>query len=323
MPPCERADCRGRGDVRPVDVEDIRTLACERRDDALELVRALSRGRGGQHRDPFLRGQRLQAFETELRGLVGGIPQNGESRQPGDEFPRELNDLGVQVRRLVAEPGDGATGPRETLHQSRLDGTPQTQQDDGQRLRPLLELERRRGLCRHHQLHIRLEELTDELRVALFAAVRESKLDYQVPALDIAVLAQTVSECREKERGARRGREVSEVTDPMDLSRRLRLGGERRGEEHRTRACQERAPLHHWMSSSARSRSDCGIVRPSALAVLRLITSSKLVGCSTGRSAGLAPLRILSTMSARRPKTSRRSEPYDMRPPDSTKPRCS
>jgi hypothetical protein len=28
---------------------------------------------------------------------------------------------------------------------------------------------------------------------------------------------------------------------------------------------------------------------------LRLITSSNLVGCSTGRSAGLAPRKILST----------------------------
>jgi hypothetical protein len=33
-------------------------------------------------------------------------------------------------------------------------------------------------------------------------------------------------------------------------------------------------------------------VRSSALAVFTLITSSNLVGCSTGRSAGLAPLRM-------------------------------
>src|SRR5436190_10424072 len=33
------------------------------------------------------------------------------------------------------------------------------------------------------------------------------------------------------------------------------------------------------------------MVRPNALAVLRLSTSSNLVGCSTGRSAGLASLR--------------------------------
>ena len=54
------------------------------------------------------------------------------------------------------------------------------------------------------------------------------------------------------------------------------------------------------MTSSARAKSDCGTVRPSALAVLRLITSSNLVGCSTGSSAGLAPFRILSTNTAER-----------------------
>src|SRR5262249_26159304 len=37
------------------------------------------------------------------------------------------------------------------------------------------------------------------------------------------------------------------------------------------------------------------IVNPSACAVFRLITAWSLVGCSTGRSAGLAPLMILST----------------------------
>src|SRR4029453_13184011 len=51
----------------------------------------------------------------------------------------------------------------------------------------------------------------------------------------------------------------------------------------------------HWMISSARRRTDGGIVRPSALAVFRLMTSSNLVGCSTGKSAGFAPFKILST----------------------------
>ena len=51
----------------------------------------------------------------------------------------------------------------------------------------------------------------------------------------------------------------------------------------------------HWISSSARRSSDGAIVRPSAFAVLRLITSSNLLGCSMGRSPGLAPLRIRST----------------------------
>jgi len=49
------------------------------------------------------------------------------------------------------------------------------------------------------------------------------------------------------------------------------------------------------MTWSARSSTDGGIVSLSAFAVFALITSSNWVGCSTGRSAGLAPLRILST----------------------------
>src|SRR5262245_1760395 len=56
----------------------------------------------------------------------------------------------------------------------------------------------------------------------------------------------------------------------------------------------------HSITSSARASSVGGISRPSALALLRLITSSNFVGCSTGSSAGLAPLRILSTNVAAR-----------------------
>ena len=46
----------------------------------------------------------------------------------------------------------------------------------------------------------------------------------------------------------------------------------------------------HSITSSARASSEGGTVRPSAFAVLRLITSSNLVGCSTGKSAGLCAL---------------------------------
>jgi hypothetical protein len=49
------------------------------------------------------------------------------------------------------------------------------------------------------------------------------------------------------------------------------------------------------ITSSARARMDSGTVRPSVLAVLRLMISSNFVGCSTGISAGSAPFKILST----------------------------
>src|SRR5438128_8930466 len=43
------------------------------------------------------------------------------------------------------------------------------------------------------------------------------------------------------------------------------------------------------ITSSARASTVGGISRPSALAVLRLMTSSYLVGACTGRSAGFSP----------------------------------
>jgi hypothetical protein len=51
----------------------------------------------------------------------------------------------------------------------------------------------------------------------------------------------------------------------------------------------------HSITSSARASSVAGTSSPSALAVLRLMTNSYLVGACTGRSAGFSPLRMRST----------------------------
>src|SRR5512133_4019904 len=48
----------------------------------------------------------------------------------------------------------------------------------------------------------------------------------------------------------------------------------------------------HSITSSAMASSLSGTWRPSALAVLRLITNSNLVGSTTGSSVGLSPLRM-------------------------------
>src|SRR5262249_30866711 len=60
-----------------------------------------------------------------------------------------------------------------------------------------------------------------------------------------------------------------------------------------THAAQQHAC--YSITSSARASSIGGTSRPSAFAVLRLITSSYLVGACTGRSAGFSPLRMRST----------------------------
>jgi hypothetical protein len=60
-----------------------------------------------------------------------------------------------------------------------------------------------------------------------------------------------------------------------------------------------RTSLAHSITRSAWSNSDDGILTPRTLAVRWLMTSSNRVGLSTGKSAGFAPLTILSTKYAR------------------------
>src|SRR6516162_2837448 len=51
----------------------------------------------------------------------------------------------------------------------------------------------------------------------------------------------------------------------------------------------------HSITSSARARNGSGMVNPIARAVLILRTNSNFVACSTCKSAGCVPVKILST----------------------------
>src|SRR5262245_13035402 len=71
-----------------------------------------------------------------------------------------------------------------------------------------------------------------------------------------------------------------EHADPPHPGRLLRA----RRERPRDSAAEQRDEIAavHSMTSSAATSSVCGTVRPSAFAVVRLMTRSNLVGCSTG-----------------------------------------
>ena len=108
-------------------------------------------------------------------------------------------------------------------------------------------------------------------------------------ALDITEVAQARLQRRYPIRPGGGTTETKE-SDPRDPRRLLRTRPEwpgRRGAEKRD----ERA-ARHSITSSARPSNVIGTVRPSALAVLRLMISSTFVDCWTGRSAGFSPLRI-------------------------------
>src|SRR5262249_54031202 len=117
-----------------------------------------------------------------------------------------------------------------------------------------------------------------------------SHIDYEVLAVDEAEPPQLVEQREMMRRVAWTGVQAADAISPPGFLRARR-------ERPRSRAAEERdelAPSHSITSSATSSRSR-GISRLSDLAVLRLMTSSYLVGCSTGRSAGFAPCKILPT----------------------------
>ena len=107
-----------------------------------------------------------------------------------------------------------------------------------------------------------------------------------------AKLVQTLLEARQLGRIA--GRSTGPYPAHLRNLRRL-LRPRRKWPRSRSTAEQsdESAPSHS-ITSSARASTLAGISMPNAFAVLRLITSSYLVGACTGRSAGLSPLRMRS-----------------------------
>src|SRR5262245_40700159 len=113
-----------------------------------------------------------------------------------------------------------------------------------------------------------------------------------VLALHIAGLAQTLAKSGYVRSGLAR-RRAGKKADHRHrglLRRRRARPYEPRGTKQRD----ELAPLHS-ITSSASASSLSGTVSPSILAVEALMTSSNLLACSTGKSAGFAPLRMRPT----------------------------
>src|SRR5262245_56346681 len=116
-------------------------------------------------------------------------------------------------------------------------------------------------------------------------------LDRDILTIDVTGLPHAAIECSEL-LAPGSGRAAVEESD-----NRHRLLLRPRRERPCRRAAEERDELasFHSITSSARASTVGGRSMLSALAALRLMTSSRLTGSCTGRSAGLAPLRIRST----------------------------
>src|SRR5262249_35024509 len=122
---------------------------------------------------------------------------------------------------------------------------------------------------------------------ALVLIIAVAIVDHHVAAFDEALLGQTLSKNPdERLRQPARGKKGHHWTGGLLCARHKRP-------RHRcaTEQRDELAALHSITWSAATS-SLSGTVMPSILAVPALMTNSNLFGCTTGSSAGLAPLRM-------------------------------
>src|SRR5262249_15105006 len=114
---------------------------------------------------------------------------------------------------------------------------------------------------------------------------------YIAPDHPARLLQPLVKRC---EASQRFGIVCGEVHEHADAPYALALLRARRERPRSRRAAEQRDELTppHSITSSAATSSLSGTMRPSILAVGTLMTSSNFVDCTTGKSAGFAPLRM-------------------------------
>src|SRR5262249_12546985 len=160
----------------------------------------------------------------------------------------------------------------------------------GVRVRPLPNT-RRNVVARVDHGHLLADEIGGPRHQAVILGFRVLVVDRNVAALDKTYAAKALGKPSLHLRGSRT---PAAARIPHHRARGLLTGAGRR---QRRRAAEQRDEVAalHSITSSASASSLSGICRPSAWAVLRLTTSSNLVGCITGRSAGFSPLRTRPT----------------------------
>src|SRR5262249_20144343 len=198
------------------------------------------------------------------------------------QLTQEPKLLCSKVHRDEADTGDVAARPVEVGDEAIPDRVAPGHKDDRHRCHCGLGCERSRGIA-DDQGYLLAKKVRHQKRYPSLILGR-AELDRDVLALDEACFRQALAERTRIDRPA--GQE------PHHRHHRL-LRARRERPRRRSAAEQrdERAPPHS-ITSSARASTLAGISMPSALAVLRLITSSNLVGCWTGRSPGFSPLRM-------------------------------
>jgi hypothetical protein len=143
-------------------------------------------------------------------------------------------------------------------------------------------------LC-YDDVGLQADQLLRECSYPIVVSARPTKVHPHVTAIGPTEVGKRLSERRDATVFVER-HEHADAPHSLTLLRPRHNWPRRHAPEPRD----ERSAFH-WITSSAVASSVSGMVRPRALAVLRLMTSSYLTGACTGSSAVFSPLRMRST----------------------------
>src|SRR5262245_10382481 len=224
------------------------------------------------------------------------IEQECHPLHPRADLLEQFDPLGPHGGLVHRRPGHVAAGSGHAGDETGLNGISHLDEHDRDGVRLLLQRANPGGALDddrvRRQLHEVLRKSPKISRTGSGAMVNPN-----IAPVHPSQLPERVLECL----NARHCHRVAlgkpgQKADPPDAFRLLRA----RRERPRRRAAVQRDELapSHSITSSARASTVAGKSRPSAFAVLRLITSSYLVAACTGKSAGFSPLSMRSTYAA-------------------------
>ena len=231
----------------------------------------------------------LRRLRVEPSFRIGRIHQKGDHLGLWKELVEHFEVFAAEFAREPAHARDVCLRPVDARNQPCLDGIDTAGEQDWDRGCEPLGGQRRivaadrgddRDLARYQVGRQLLHPIRSIFRVAVF--------DREIAAFGIPGLVEALPKCFGMMRTVARCIAAEDSRSPGSTAA---AHGRKRHRHGAAECCNELASSHS-ITSSARASSVGGTVRPSALAVLRLITSSYLVGACTGRSAGFSPFRI-------------------------------
>ncbi len=162
--------------------------------------------------------------------MIARVLENGHPGGLGGDLFEQFQLLPHQLRGNTGQPGDVAAGPGKAGDEALGNQVAGDGDDDGDRAGRLLGCLRSGRAPGNDDVYLQANELGGERRQPLGPALCEPVLDRDILTVHIAQLAQPLPEGLGEMRaiGGRAGREV---TDPGDLRRLLRSGGEGRHRE--------------------------------------------------------------------------------------------